>query len=104
MAGILSLLGPVQVSRAQVPLHDPALPSVAPEALQHLSDNRIKQKIMLQSRARYSGRCVCPHDTEDDKGRSCKGRHERIKTPPKPLCRPMEVTGRMIQDWKRANP
>ena len=63
---------------AQAPPIDPNLPSVKPGALQHLSDNRIRQRIMHESQAHYSGRCVCQYQTKDLNGRSCKGRHEAI--------------------------
>ena len=44
----LSLASPLH---AQAPLLDPNLPSVKPQALQHLSDNRVRQRIMQESQA-----------------------------------------------------
>ena len=44
------LLGPLASSpHAQAPLHDPNLPGVKPEALQQLSDNRVRQHIIRES-------------------------------------------------------
>lgn len=86
---------------AETLLKDPNLPHARPEALQQLSDTRIRQKIMLQSQARYAGRCVCRYQTRDSKGRSCKGRHEIIKISPQPICYPEQVTPAMITRWKQ---
>ena len=91
-------------SRAQAPLHDPNLPSVRPEALLQLSDNRIRQDIMRDSQAPYPNRCVCPYQTKDLKGRSCKGRHEIIKIRSQPICYPEKVTDKMVSDWRRRHP
>jgi len=100
----LFLLSPVIGSvRAQEPLHDPSLPSVAPKALQQLSDTRIRQRIMQASQAPYHARCVCPYQIRDGNGRSCRGRHEVVRTPPRPICYPAQVTGAMIDDWRRAH-
>jgi hypothetical protein len=89
------------ISRAETPPKDPSLPHATPQALQQLSDTRIRQKIMLQSQARYAGRCVCRYQTRDSKGRSCKGRHEIIKASPQPICYPEQVTPEMITRWKQ---
>jgi hypothetical protein len=89
---------------AQTSLHDPNLPSVKPEALQQLSDNRIRQQIMRESQAHYPGRCVCPYQTMDSNRRSCKGRHEVIKGRPRPICYPRQVTSAMASDWRRRHP
>ena len=99
------LLGPFTSSlHAQAPLHDPNLPGVKPEALQQLSDNRIRQHIIRESQNRYSGRCVCQYQTKDSNGHSCKGRHEVISTRPRPVCYPNQVTGKMISDWRKHHP
>jgi hypothetical protein len=95
---------PTGVSRAQTPLRDPNLSSVSPEALQLLTDSRVRQAVIRESLAHYQGRCVCPDDPQDSNGKSCQGRHERITTAPLPLCYPHQVTDEMINDWRRANP
>jgi hypothetical protein len=100
----LALAGGAFASLAQTPPHDPNLPTVQPEALQELSDHRVQQQIIQQSQTHYPGRCVCQYMTRDSHGKSCKGRHEVIKTKPLPVCYPQQVTPRMISDWRRAQP
>lgn len=95
------LVGLIGTPRAQSPLHDENLPSVKPEALQQLSDTRIRQQLMQQSQAPYRGRCVCPYQTHDINGHSCTNRHEVVHSYPQPLCYPSQVTRAMIRDWKR---
>jgi hypothetical protein len=98
------ILTAVRPSIAQVPLRDPNLPSVSPQALQHLSDDRVRQDIVRESQARYRGRCVCCYQTQNSDRRSCKGWHEVIKTKPIPLCYPAQVSNAMIQDWRQRHP
>jgi hypothetical protein len=90
-------LGPL---RAEERMHDASLPTVAPNALQQLSDTRIRQQIMRQSQLAYRARCVCPYQVKDALGRSCHGRHETVSTGPRPICYPKQVTQKMIDDWK----
>jgi hypothetical protein len=104
LAASLALLGLMTPLRAQTSPHDPNLPSVKPEALQQLSDSRVRQQIMQDSQARYRGRCVCPYQTRDTNKRSCKGRHELIKTKPLPVCYPRQVTNEMVSAWRRRHP
>lgn len=89
---------------AQTAPVDPTLPSVKPEALQALSDDRVRQQVMLESQAHYRGRCVCSYQTKDSEGRFCKGRHEIVKTKPQPICYPAQVTSEMAADWRRRHP
>ena len=89
---------------AQAPLLDPNLPSAHPEALRRLSDDRVRHRIMQESQARYSGRCVCQYQTKDSNGYSCKGRHEVIKALPEPVCYPSQVTDEMLSDWRQRHP
>ena len=98
---LISLNSPLY---AQAPLLDPNLPSAHPEALQRLSDDRVRQRIMQESQASYSGRCVCQYQTKDSNGHSCKGRHEVIKALPKPVCYPSQVTDEMLSDWRQRHP
>jgi hypothetical protein len=86
---------------AQTPLHDPNLHTASPEALQQLSNERVRQKIIEDSQTRYAGRCVCQYMTQDSRQRSCKGRHEVIKTKPLPICYPSQVTPEMVSTWRR---
>jgi hypothetical protein len=101
-AGVLLFgLGPLGYLHAEHAPHDPNLPTVKPEALQRLSDTRVRQQIMQESQAKYRERCVCPYQTRDAKGRSCKGRHELVQSRPRPICYPEKVTPAMISDWRR---
>ena len=104
--GILLLSrAPVAPLHAQSPpLRDPTLPSVQPEALQQLSDDRTRQRIMQESQAHYGGRCVCAYETHDASGRSCKGRHEVIKTDPPAGLLPRQVTDETVNDWRLKRP
>ena len=86
---------------AQTQLIDPNLPTVKPHTLQHLSDNRVRQRVMQESQARFGARCVCPYQTNDLNGRSCRGRHEVITTPPRPICYPSQVTKEMVNEWRQ---
>jgi hypothetical protein len=86
---------------AQAPTRDPNLTTVPPQALKELSDDRVRQKIMAESQSRYAQRCVCPYQVEDSRHRSCKGRHEVIKTKPIPICYPAEVSDAMIKQWRQ---
>jgi hypothetical protein len=98
---LLLLFAPLSAVHAEQVRHDPNLPSVKPEALQQLSDTQIRQQIMQESQAKYRGRCVCPYQTRDANDRSCKGRHEIIRSQPQPICYPGQVTPAMVSDWRR---
>jgi hypothetical protein len=104
MTTITLLITMLPLNSYAAPLIDPNLPSVKPEALQQLTDNRVRQRIMQESKSLYSGRCVCQYQTKDSHGRSCKGRHEVIRTKPQPLCYPSQVTSEMVSDWRQRHP
>src|ERR1700733_7602459 len=89
---------------AQAPSRDPNLPSANSEALQRLSDDRVRQRIMQESQARYRGRCVCQYQPKDSNGHSCTGRHEVVEKVPKPVCYPSQVTNEMLSDWRQRHP
>ena len=102
---IAVILVPLTTSiHAQTPPVDPTLSSVKPAALKALSDDRVRQQIMLESQARYNGRCVCSYQTKDTYGRLCKGRHEVIKAEPQPICYPAQITGEMVINWRQHHP
>ena len=79
---------------AQAPLHDLNLPGVKPEALHQLSDNRVRQHIIRESQAPFSGRCVCQYQTKDANGHSCKGRHEVVERTPSRSAIPAKLPAR----------
>ena len=64
MATITLLITLLPLNLYAEPLVDPNLPSVKPEALQQLTDNRVRQRIMQESQSHYSGRCVCQYQTQ----------------------------------------
>jgi hypothetical protein len=103
MFGLMFMLT-ASLSRAQPAPHDPNLPSAKPEALQAMSDNVVRQRILIERQDLYKGRCVCSYTTQDSKGRSCKGRHETVRTEPKPICYPVEVTDGMVSAWRVKHP
>jgi hypothetical protein len=101
-AVLIAIPGSVML-RAETAPKDPNLPHVQPEALERLSETRIRQRIMQHSLAPYAARCVCPYQTQDARGHSCKGRHEVVTTSPQPICYPRQVTSAMITHWKQTH-
>jgi hypothetical protein len=78
------------------------------EALQaatkkRLSDAQIKQILIDESIAAYSGTCPCPYSTMSN-GRKC-GRRSAHSRPggEAPLCYPKDVTAEMVQAYRDAN-
>ena len=64
------------------------------------SDNEIRQILISQSIARYSGSCACPYST-DRAGRSC-GRRSAYSRPggASPLCYPGDVTDAAVARYR----
>jgi hypothetical protein len=65
------------------------------------SDQQIKQKLIRESIASYSGNCPCPYNT-DRAGRSC-GRRSAYSRPGgrQPLCYERDVTDQMVGQYKK---
>jgi len=65
------------------------------------SDAAIKQRLIRQSIAAYSGSCPCPYNV-DRAGRSC-GRRSAYSRPggASPLCYPRDVTPAMVRAARR---
>lgn len=69
-----------------------------------LTDEQIKQRIIENSIASYSGNCPCPYNS-DRAGRSCGKRSAYSKRGGyAPLCYPDDVSKQMVQDWKKQRP
>jgi hypothetical protein len=70
---------------------------------ERLSDAQIKQILIDESIAAYSGNCPCPYSTMSN-GRKC-GRRSAYSRPggEAPLCYPKDVTAEMVQAWREAN-
>jgi hypothetical protein len=65
------------------------------------SDQQIRQKLIRESIASYSGNCPCPYNT-DRAGRSC-GRRSAYSRPGgrHPLCYERDVTTQMLEHYKK---
>ena len=88
-------------ARAQAPPHDENLPHAAPRALQRLSDDRLRQRILMESQAPFHGACACPHQATDARGRACHGRIVVLSSHKPALCSPAEVTDEMLAAWRK---
>ena len=65
------------------------------------SDAQIKQEIINESIANYSGSCPCPYNT-DRAGRRCGARSAYSRPGgASPLCYPTDVSQRMVDDYRR---
>jgi hypothetical protein len=66
------------------------------------TDQQIKQILIRESIARYSGSCPCPYNT-DRAGRRCGGRSEYSRPGgAAPLCYESDVTQRMVDQYREA--
>ena len=65
-----------------------------------MTDAQVKQAIIQESLAGYSGSCPCPYNV-DRAGRSC-GRRSAYSRPggADPICYPEQVTPEMIRHWR----
>lgn len=70
------------------------------ESKAELSDAKIRQILIAESRAEYSGNCPCPYDT-DRAGRRC-GKRSAYSRPngAAPLCYDRDVTPEMIRAYR----
>jgi hypothetical protein len=68
-----------------------------------VSDSEIRQLLIDQSIATYSGNCPCPYNV-DRAGRAC-GKRSAYSKPGgyAPLCYPSDITDEMIAEYRRAN-
>src|SRR5262249_17588634 len=67
------------------------------------SDEQVKQLLIRQSQATYSGNCPCPYNTMRN-GRACGGRSAYSRPGGQsPLCYPGDVTPEMIKQWRKQN-
>lgn len=71
------------------------------EAKSTLNDDQIKQQIIQESIASYSGNCPCPYNIARN-GSQC-GKRSAYSKPggASPICYPEDVTRRMIEQFKR---
>lgn len=67
------------------------------------SNAQIRQRIVRESIAAYSGQCPCPYNVMRN-GSSCGGRSAYSRPGgAAPLCYPRDVTEGEVQAWRRAH-
>lgn len=80
-----------------------ALASSPIQAQSSMSDAQVRQQIIRQSIASYSGSCPCPYNT-DRAGRRCGGRSAYSRPGgASPRCYPSDVSSAEVAAWRRAN-
>jgi hypothetical protein len=69
-----------------------------------LSDAQIKQLLIDESIAAYSGNCPCPYNT-DRRGRACGRRSAYSREGGEaPLCYPKDVSTEMVKAYREQHP
>ena len=69
-----------------------------------LSDTQVRQAIIKESIAGYSGSCPCPYNKAKNAS-NCGGRSAYSRGGgAAPLCYSKDVTDEMVADWKRQHP
>ena len=69
----------------------------------NLSNDQIKQQIIQESMASYSGRCPCPYNIAKN-GSQCGGRSAYSRPGGvSPICYPEDISPKMIQEFRRRN-
>lgn len=64
-------------------------------------DTKIKQEIIEQSIANYSGNCPCPYNTASNGSRCGKRSAYNRVGGDAPICYPEDVTEKMIQQYRK---
>jgi hypothetical protein len=104
--GIVHALAPLQAAGADDAPRRLQAQGAAPKPAKakKLSDAQIRQLLIDESIAAYSGSCPCPYSTMRN-GRSCGRRsaHSR-EGGESPLCYAKDVTTAMVQAYREANP
>lgn len=68
---------------------------------QQMSDAQVRQALVRESIASYSGSCPCPYST-DRAGRRCGGRSAYSRPGgAAPLCNPSDVTAAQVAAYRR---
>src|SRR5688500_510714 len=64
------------------------------------SDDEVRESVVRESLARYSGNCPCPYNV-DRGGRTCGGRSAwRRRGGETPICYASEVTDDQVKSWR----
>lgn len=91
--------GPLQTeSRAAEP------PKDAKAKQKRLSDAQIRQILIAESIAAYSGNCPCPYSRARNGSRCGRRSAYDREGGEAPLCFPKDVTAEMVQAYRDANP
>jgi hypothetical protein len=78
-------------------------PAKKDKPTKRLTDAQIKQLLIDESIAAYSGNCPCPYN-RDRRGRSCGRRSAYSREGGEaPLCYPKDVTKEMVEAYRVAN-
>lgn len=65
-----------------------------------MTDQQVRERIVRESVASYSGSCACPDNT-DAAGRRCGARSAHRKPGgEKPICYPHEVSDQQVRDYR----
>lgn len=79
-------------------------PKAQKTAKKPISDAQIKQILIDESIAAYSGNCPCPYNT-DRRGHSCGRRSAYSREGGEaPLCYPKDVTAEMVTAYREQHP
>ena len=80
-----------------------ALGAIQGAVAQEPTDDEIKQQIIRQSIARYSGNCPCPYNSASN-GSRC-GKRSAYSRPggASPICYQGDVSASMIEQWRKRN-
>src|SRR6478609_9973525 len=79
-----------------------ALPLESKEKSKKLSDTQIKQLLIDESIAAYSGSCPCPYNTARN-GSRCGRRSAYSRAGgAEPLCYPKDVSTEMVEEYRSA--
>jgi len=83
---------------------DRAIPLEARERAKKLSEAQIKQILIDESIAAYSGNCPCPYHTARN-GSRCGRRSAYSRAGgAEPLCYPKDVSAEMVEEYRAAHP
>lgn len=68
------------------------------------SDAQVRQILIAESIASYSGSCPCPYSTARNGSRCGRRSAYNREGGAAPLCYPKDVTAEMVQTWREAHP
>ncbi len=72
-------------------------------AASDLTDAQVRQRMIQESIASYSGSCPCPYNSARN-GSQCGGRSAYSKPGgASPLCYPKDISDAMVQQWRSRN-